>query len=153
MKKAALYFVFILFTLIVALSFTSFEINEKIEIDASKEEVWNTIIDFDNYAQWNSQLAYLGGAVEPNGKLHLKLSAEGTDPYEFKPDISYWEENTKFAWIAITGVPRVFDGEHFFELEETADGKTLVTNRRRVQRNTFAYHQKLTNDEKRSARF
>jgi len=115
--------------LIFLLSRTSFEIRDDIEINAPVDQVWSTIIDFKNYDKWNSQLSYLGGTVEPNGKLHLKLAAEGAAPYEFKPDISFWEENKRFAWIAKTGLSRVFDGEHFFELKDLGNGKTLLTNR------------------------
>jgi hypothetical protein len=114
---------------ILLLSRTRFEIREDIEINASVEKVWATIIDFENYKNWNSQLTYLGGKVGPKGKLHLKLAAAGTKPYEFKPDISYWHEEKQFAWVAITGLPRIFDGEHFFELKDLGNGRTLVTNR------------------------
>ena len=114
---------------ILLLSRTSFEIRDDIEINASTDKVWEAIIDFENYKKWNSQLAFLGGAVQPNGKLHLKLSAAGTKPYEFKPDISHWQEKKQFAWIGRTGLPRIFDGEHFFELKDLGNGKTLLTNR------------------------
>ncbi|RIW13398.1 SRPBCC domain-containing protein [Algoriphagus lacus] len=115
--------------IILALSFTSFEINEKVEIVAPIEKVWSTIIDFESYSKWNSQLEYLGGQVKPNGILHLRLAAEGTKPYEFKPLVSQWEEHKRFAWLAKTGLPRIFDGEHFFELEPIDENTTLVTNR------------------------
>lgn len=124
-----LYIVIGVIIALVALSMTSFEINEQIEIDAPIEKVWTTVIDFPSYKNWNSQLEYMGGTVKPDGQLHLKLSAQGASPYEFKPKISHWQENKKFAWLAITGFPRVFDGEHFFELEQTKENKTLVINR------------------------
>lgn len=115
--------------IILLLSRTSFEIRDEIEINASTEKVWAAVIDFGNYKNWNSQLAFLGGTVQPKGKLHLRLSAAGAAPYEFKPDISYWQEKKQFAWIAKTGLPRIFDGEHFFELKDLGNGKTLLTNR------------------------
>lgn len=121
--------ILIIALLLFALSFTKFEIRKEIEINASTEKVWNVIIDFQNYKHWNTQLAYFGGDVKPNGNLHLKLSVSGTAPYEFKPAISHWEENKKFAWLAITGLPRIFDGEHFFELIDLGDEKTLLINR------------------------
>lgn len=115
--------------LLVALSFTQFEIKTEVVINAPPEKVWATIIDFPHYERWNSQLAYLGGTVKPQGQLHLKLSVEGTPPYEFKPTISHWEENERLAWLARTGVPRLFDGEHFYELEALPGGKTRLINR------------------------
>jgi len=114
---------------ILVLSRTSFEIRDEIEINAVSDKVWAAVIDFESYKNWNSQLSFLGGTVQPNGQLHLKLSATGAKPYEFKPLISYWQENKRFAWIAKTGLPRVFDGEHFFELKDLGNGKTLLINR------------------------
>jgi hypothetical protein len=115
--------------LLFSLSFTKFEIREDIEIDATPEQVWQTIIDFPNYQHWNTQLFFLGGEVKPHGKLHLRLAVQGTSPYEFKPTISHWRDQQTFAWIAVTGFPRIFDGEHFFELQAVGHGKTLVINR------------------------
>lgn len=112
-----------------ALSFSKFEIRKEVEINAIPEKVWGSIIDFPNYKHWNTQLTYLGGNVKPNGSLHLKLSVAGTNPYEFKPTISHWDEHKKFAWLAITGLPRIFDGEHFFELIDLGNDKTLLINR------------------------
>ena len=51
-----------------------FEIRDEIEINAPPDKVWATLIDFENYKNWNTQLTFLGGTVQPNGKLHLKLS-------------------------------------------------------------------------------
>ncbi|MBK8847484.1 MAG: SRPBCC domain-containing protein [Bacteroidetes bacterium] len=121
--------IIILFTLLIVLSRASFEIRDEIEINASIDKVWSEIIDFKSYKNWNTQLTFLGGEVKPGGKLHLKLSTDGAAPYEFKPAISHWEERKQFAWIAITGIPRVFDGEHFFELRDLGNERTLLVNR------------------------
>ena len=121
--------IIIIVLLIAVLSRTSFEIRHEIEINASVDKVWNAVVDFENYEKWNSQLAYLGGDVKPNGKLHLRLAADGAAPYEFKPAISHWDDRKRFAWLAITGMNRIFDGEHFFELKDLGNGTTLLTNR------------------------
>ena len=102
---------------VLLLSRTGFEIRHTIDIDAPPERVWAAIVDFPGYAAWNTQLAYLGGDLRLGGELHLRLSAEGASPYTFKPVISHLEEGRRFAWLARTGIPRLFDGEHFFELE------------------------------------
>lgn len=116
-------------TAVLLLSRTGFEIRHTIDIDAPPERVWAAIVDFPGYAAWNTQLAYLGGDLRLGGELHLRLSAEGATPYTFKPVISHLEEGRRFAWIARTGIPRVFDGEHFFELERLPSGATRLTNR------------------------
>lgn len=121
--------VFIIVVFLIILSRTKFEVRHEITLDAPVERVWKMIIDFEHYSQWNTQLSYLGGKVVLNEKLHLKLAVEGATPYEFKPIVSQWKERQVFGWIAITGLPRVFDGEHFFELTDLKNGKTLLINR------------------------
>ena len=115
--------------ILLLLSRTKFEVRHDITINAPIEKVWETVIDFPNYNKWNSQLFYLGGTISLNEKIHLKLSVEGTTPYEFKPTISHWKDKQMFAWIAITGLPKIFDGEHFFELQDLGNGRTLLVNR------------------------
>lgn len=120
-----------LLLLVGALSLTSFEIREETVIDAPPERVWAVIVDAASYAQWNTQLAWLGGTPGPGAVLTLRLSAEGAAPYEFTPTVSHWEPGVRFAWLARTGLPRVFDGEHFFELEALEGGRTRLINRER----------------------
>lgn len=115
--------------LLGAASRTSFELREEVIIDAPPERVWAVIVDFPSYAQWNTQLAWLGGTAAPGEVLQLRLSAEGAQPYTFAPVVSHWEPNVRFAWLARTGLPRVFDGEHFFELFPVEGGKTRLVNR------------------------
>jgi len=115
---------------VLALSRTKFEIRHTIEVNAPVESVWAAVIDFKGYDRWNSQLSYLGGEVAPGGRLHLRLAVAGATPYEFKPNVSQWREQAVFGWIARTaGIPRLFDGEHFFELTDLGSGRTLLVNR------------------------
>jgi hypothetical protein len=97
----------------VILSRTKFEVQNDVTINAPLEKVWETVIDLPNYNKWNSQLFHLDGKISLNEQIHLKLSVTGTAPYEFHPKISRWKEKQQLAWIAITGFPGVFDGEHF----------------------------------------
>lgn len=130
LKRRTMWITLFVITLVLAaLSFTRFEIRKEVVIEASPPQVWSTIIDFQHYDRWNTQLEFLSGQAKPGGKLHLRLSVDGAAPYEFKPAISHWEEHEKLAWLAITGFPRVFDGEHFFELKGLEGDKTLLVNR------------------------
>jgi hypothetical protein len=129
LKPKSMYIIVAIVVLLLILSRTKFEVRHDITINAPIDEVWKTVIDFPHYSKWNSQLLYLDGTISLNEKIHLKLSVEGTNPYEFEPTVSHWKENEMFAWIAITRIPRIFDGEHFFELQDLGNGKTLLVNR------------------------
>jgi hypothetical protein len=98
-------------------------------INASVAETWATLTDTPNYQAWSSMLFWLGGTLEQGAKLHLKLAAPGVAPYEFKPVVTSFREHQQFSWLGTTGVRGIFDGEHFFILKPTADGKTALTNR------------------------
>jgi hypothetical protein len=115
--------------LLVGLRFTGFEIRDEIELDAPPQKVWQAVTGFQNYHAWNTQVTYLGGTVAPGEKLRLRLSAAGSAPYTFAPVISQWEENKRFAWLARTGFPGIFDGEHFFEIIDLGNGTTRLINR------------------------
>lgn len=116
---------------LAGLSRTWFEVRADAVIDAPPSAVWAVIVDFPRYHEWNTQLAWLGGDAGPGAVLSLRLSVAGADPYTFSPTVSHWEPDRRFAWLARTGPPGVFDGEHFFELEALADGKTRLVHRER----------------------
>jgi hypothetical protein len=121
--------ILIVVLVVLVLSRTSFEVRHEIVVNAPAQKVWQAIIDLKQYKQWNSQLAYLGGQIELGATIHLKLSVDGATPYEFRPIISQWQEGKSFAWLAITGVPKLFDGEHFFEIAPLDSQKTRLVNR------------------------
>jgi hypothetical protein len=114
---------------VVGLATTSFEIRREVVIEAPPERVWEVIVGVEQWAAWNSQLAWLGGTVGPGATMSLKLSVAGADPYTFSPTVNHWDPPRRFAWLARTGLPRVFDGEHNFELEGLEGGRTRLVNR------------------------
>lgn len=116
------------FLLLTLFAHCSFEIRSEVKIHASQKEVWKTIINMDKYHEWNTQMYYLEGRIAKGEVIKLKLDTKGADPYEFQPIINHWEEEKIFGWIARTGIPYIFDGEHIFELSEE-NGSTNLINR------------------------
>lgn len=128
-RKIALFSSLLVLIGLAGLSTASFEIREEVVINAPPQRVWEVLVDFPHYAEWNTQLSWLGGIAGPQQTLKLRLAAAGTEPYEFAPVVSQWQPESRFAWLARTGAPRVFDGEHFFELEPLSEGRTRLVNR------------------------
>lgn len=114
---------------VAALSRASFVVEERVEIDAPPRDVWAVLMDHTAYAAWNTQLGWLGGPASAGATLHLRLSVDGVAPYEFRPAVTALVEEQRFVWLARTGLPRVFDGEHAFVLVPLPGGRTLLTNR------------------------
>ncbi len=118
----------LLLVMLLLLSRYRFEVRAETLIEASPQKVWDTLVQMGQYENWNDQLHFLGGKVAPGEKITLRLSVEGAKPYTFSPTINHWVKYKKWGWIARTGMPGIFDGEHMFELEEK-EGKTLLVNK------------------------
>lgn len=106
-----------------------FTVETRVAISAPPERVWQVLLDFERYREWNPLLDYLGGEPAVGERLTLKLNPPSGNGYTFRPVVTSRIENRLFSWIGVTFVRGVFDGEHFFELEPTGNGRTLLTNR------------------------
>jgi len=105
-----------------------FKISATTIIYAPIATVWQTMTDVAAYAEWNSQLSYLGGTLAQGQKIHLKLEPQGQSGYEFQPEVIVLESEKEFAWVARTGFRGIFDGEHHFVLEDLGNGQTRLHN-------------------------
>ncbi len=100
-------------------------IDSEVQIDASPEEVWNVLMDFKAYADWNPFIIFNGGLAEPGERLDLRLKQPSGKSFSIIPFVTEFVENEKFEWLGSMCVTGIFDGRHTFELEEH-DGGTLL---------------------------
>jgi len=106
-----------------------FVIQDSVLIKATSEEIWQVLLDFENYHQWNSLLQYIDGQPKLGEKLKLRLTIPDGVSYTFQPIVTQYDENKCFAWKAVTFLPGIFDGEHFFELHQVGERETKFINR------------------------
>ncbi|MBM3944800.1 MAG: SRPBCC domain-containing protein [SAR202 cluster bacterium] len=90
-----------------------------IEIDATPQRVWQVLTDFAAFPQWNPFITKIQGKAEQGAKLSVTLQGMTIGPTVVKADA-----NKELRWRGRLGMPGVFDGEHYFMLEEIAPGKT-----------------------------
>lgn len=126
--KITLLIIAVLVIGLLLLSRYRFEVRADILIDAPPRMVWEVLTNMKDYPNWNDQLEFLGGQPSKGERVRLRLSVEGADPYQFTAVINHWEPAKTFGWIARTGMPGIFDGEHLFELQDK-NGKTQLVNR------------------------
>ncbi|MEO1052643.1 MAG: SRPBCC domain-containing protein [Bacteroidota bacterium] len=89
-----------------------------IVINASQEQVWSALIDFDQYPEWNSFIVNIKGEQRLNGKLEVRIKLDGQKTQTFRPNVVVWRENEYFSWRGSLPIPGLFIGEHYFELEK-----------------------------------
>lgn len=100
------------------------EIRTELEIAAPIREVWGILTDFARYQEWNPFITEIASDGVEGHPLRVQLSLpEGRD-YRLKPRLVRFEENRELRWRGHLLLPGLFDGEHFFRLEEVGPGRT-----------------------------
>lgn len=105
------------------------EIRTSIEIDAPTERVWDVLTDFDSYPDWNPLITSLTGDPTPDSQISIQIEPPGRPAMTIKPTVLRSEPAREFRWRGRLGLPRVFDGEHIFELTPTPEGGTHLVHR------------------------
>jgi hypothetical protein len=99
-------------------------ITTEIIIMASPEKVWDILLNFSEYPEWNPFIRELTGTPETGKKLKVSIELEGRNPMVFKPIVLSFIPGEKFCWRGILFLKGLFDGTHFFKLEPMEDGNT-----------------------------
>ena len=100
------------------------EIKTQIIINASPEKVWSVLTDLKNYAEWNPFIKSIEGDLESGKRLNIKISPQRKHN-EFKPKVLELKAGKELKWLGHLLIPRLFDGEHKFELIEQKNAATL----------------------------
>ncbi len=100
-----------------------FEINTQCEIEATPEEIWATLIDFDSYSEWN---AFIINASRECDNLEITIKPPSEKQNKFTPKIITEVENTELRWAGKFISEYLFRGEHFFKLHCIGQNKTKL---------------------------
>ena len=98
------------------------EIRTSIDIEATPLDVWNVLMDFDAYSEWNPFIRSIVGIPEVEETLDVALGASGKKAMRLSPTVTDLEEPSHFSWTGSIGVPGLFDGHHQFDLIPTDGG-------------------------------
>lgn len=99
-------------------------IKTEILISASSEKVWQLLMDFDNYPNWNPFIKNIQKNKSDSTKLEIEIQPPNGNKINFKPTITDQIKNKRFSWKGKLLVSGLFDGEHIFELIANPDGST-----------------------------
>lgn len=105
------------------------ELRTEIDIDARPEKVWEILMDFAKYPDWNPFIKSISGNAAVDSKLKVRLEPDGGMPMSLEPKVVAVNPNKKFAWRGKLLMSGIFDGQHEFILEPLTDGKTRFVHR------------------------
>jgi len=107
--------------------FTSKSLQTRIDIDAPVDVVWKTLTDTAEYAAWNPFIKHLEGDLVVGNTLAATIQGVGQSPMNFTPKVLVSDENKELRWIGGAAIRGIFDGEHYFILEQAPNGGTRFT--------------------------
>ena len=95
-------------------------------IDASPEAIWAILIDGASYAEWDSGVISVEGAIAAGERI--KLTSEVNPKRAFALTISEFTPNERMVWTG--GMPLgMFKGVRTYELSSAGEGKTRFSMR------------------------
>ncbi len=96
----------------------------EITINATPEHIWNVLMDFEHYPEWNPFVRSISGPQKVGEKLQVELHQTKGKPMVISPQVKIVEPNELFSWKGKFGVKGIFDGQHSFALEPLENGTT-----------------------------
>jgi len=105
------------------------EIRTAVDIQAPVQRVWDLLMDFERYPEWNPFITYIDGPAVKGGVLSIRVIGPNGKPTSFSPVVMDRNAPFRFAWKGRLIVPGFFDGHHIFELEAITETRTLLVHR------------------------
>jgi len=98
-----------------------------IDIAAPAGRVWRILTDFADFPNWNPFIRRAEGDLRVGGRLKILIQPSGTKGMTFRPYIRSVEAEHELRWLGHLGLPKVFDGEHLFRIDQLTDDSCRLT--------------------------
>jgi hypothetical protein len=103
------------------------EIKTIIHIHAPVDIVWDTLMNFQDYSNWNPFILEIAGDAETGKQISVTILPPDFDkPMTFSPSVFKHESQKEFRWKGKFFIKGLFDGEHYFLLEKLPNGSTAL---------------------------
>lgn len=99
------------------------EVRVEIEILAPASRVWDVLMDFDSFPDWNPFIQRASGKAEEGARLEVFLQPPKGIGITVKPTVVRVQQHREFRWLGHLLVSGIFDGEHYFLIEPIDDEK------------------------------
>lgn len=102
-------------------------IKAEIQISASKEKVWEILMDLPNWSNWNPMVNKMEGNLEIGSELSITMSdTKGNDEKKYKAKITTLEDKKRFSFIATMMAKFIFSADRIIEIKDATEGTLLV---------------------------
>ena len=94
------------------------ELKTSIEIQASAQQIWKVLTQFNEYPSWNPLIKKLSGKQSLSAQLEVHIAPANRKPMVFRPIVLEYEQDKTLRWLGKGPIKGLFDGEHYFIIEE-----------------------------------
>ena len=108
-------------------------ITSQTTIAAPPDQVWDVLVDFGSYPEWNPFVTSILGDLRQGARLAVRITPAGGKGMAFSPVVTELRDAAVLEWQGHLLIPGIFDGRHRFELTPNGDGTTSF-----VQSETFS---------------
>lgn len=102
------------------------EIRTETLIAAEPAKVWQKLTDLESWSEWNPFITEASGIPEEGERLNMRFHPPGGKSMKMKPKVIRSDTARELRWLGHLGVPGIFDGEHYFQLEPGHEGGTRL---------------------------
>ena len=103
------------------------EIERSVVISAPAAHVWDVLVDFRRYPEWNPFVTAAEGRPLPGARLRLRLCPPGGRPMTFRPHVLAVVPGHELQWAGRLPVAGLFDSESRFVLTAIGPGHCRLT--------------------------
>lgn len=104
------------------------EIKTEIVIESSAETVWQILMDFERYPEWNPLVKSISGEPRAGAKLQMFVQTPGASAMNLAPTVLVAKECKEFRWLGKLLFGGLFDGEHSCIIEAISENKVRFIN-------------------------
>ncbi len=101
----------------------------EIEIQASPQQVWEVLTDFESYPEWNPMIRSIKGELKMRNRLKVVIHAPKSKPMTIRPKVTSFKKHVRFSWMGHMFIIGLFDGQHIFEIKDLEDGVCKLIHR------------------------
>src|SRR4051812_3658472 len=102
------------------------QLSTEIEIEATPETIWQVLVDFERYPEWNPFIVQARGSAHAGERIEVTLSLPEGSESSFAPTIIRCEAAQELRWLGHLWLRGLFDGEHFFKLVRLGERHTRL---------------------------
>ncbi|HOI75459.1 MAG TPA: SRPBCC domain-containing protein [Syntrophales bacterium] len=103
----------------------SHQLQSETNINTSPDRVWEVLMDFAAYPEWNPFIRSIRGVPRKGESLEVFIQTGGAGGMTFRPHVLVAEPGRELRWRGRLLLPGLFDGTHSFEIRPVADGKVV----------------------------